>query len=84
MRSQGPTLKGTEVSLSYIQSLLYLVFSINVSIFHITCLNITGRTLYDFIWHIKNMAASHRNKMAGVKLSSILQRKGAVSRINGV
>ena len=32
-----PTLKGTEVSLSYAQSFVYLVSSsINVSIFHIT------------------------------------------------
>ena len=35
-----PTLKGTEVSLSYVQCFLYLVpSSINVSIFHITWLN---------------------------------------------
>ena len=35
-----PTLKGTEVSLSYVQCLLYLVSSsINVSIFHITWLD---------------------------------------------
>ena len=33
--SKGPTLKGTEVSLSYVQCFLYLVSSsINVSIFH--------------------------------------------------
>ena len=35
-----PTLKGTEVSLSYVKCFLYLVsFSINVSIFHITWLD---------------------------------------------
>ena len=35
-----PPLKGTEVSLSYVQCFLYLVFSsINVSIFHITWLD---------------------------------------------
>ena len=35
-----PTLKGTEASLSYVQSFLYLVSSsINISIFHITWLN---------------------------------------------
>ena len=31
-----PTLKGTEVSLFYVQCFLYLVSSVNVSIFHIT------------------------------------------------
>ena len=31
-----PTLQGTEASLSYVQCFLYLVSSINVSIFHIT------------------------------------------------
>ena len=36
---KGPTLKGTEVSLSYVQCFLYLVTSsINISIFHITWL----------------------------------------------
>ena len=40
MRSQGATLKGTEVPLSYVQCFLYIVFSsINVSIFHITQLD---------------------------------------------
>ena len=34
-----PTLKGTQVSLSYVQCFLYLVSSINVSIFHITWLD---------------------------------------------
>ena len=35
-----PTLKGTEVSLSYVQCFLYLVSSlINVSIFHVTWLD---------------------------------------------
>ena len=35
-----PTLNGTEVSWSYVQCFLYLVFSsINVSIFHITWLD---------------------------------------------
>ena len=34
-----PTLKGTEVSLSYVQCFLYLVSSINVSIFHTTWLD---------------------------------------------
>ena len=35
-----PHLKGTKVSLSYVQCFLYLVSSINVSIFHITWLDI--------------------------------------------
>ena len=40
VRTQGTTLKGTEVSLSYAQCFLYLVSSsINVSIFHITWLD---------------------------------------------
>lgn len=30
------------------------------------------------------MAASHGNQMAGVEVSTVLQRKGAFSRINGV
>ena len=34
-----PTLKGTEASLSYLQCFLYLVSSINVSIFHTTRLD---------------------------------------------
>ena len=35
-----PTLKGTKLSLSYVHSFLYLLSSlINVSIFHITCLD---------------------------------------------
>ena len=34
MRSQGAYSEGTEVSLSYVQRFLYLVSSINVSIFH--------------------------------------------------
>ena len=35
-----PTLKGTEVSLSYVQCFLYLVSSsVNVSVFHITWLD---------------------------------------------
>ena len=37
----GPTLKGTETSLSYVQCFLYLVSStVRVSSFHITCLDI--------------------------------------------
>ena len=40
VRSQVPTLKGTEESLSYVQCFLYLVSSsVNVSIFHITWLD---------------------------------------------
>ena len=40
MRSQVPTLKGTEAPLSYVQCFLYLISSsINVSIFHITWLD---------------------------------------------
>ena len=49
-----PTLKGTEVSLFYVQCFLYLTSSsINVSIFHITCLDtfwtdlIYGQVKYD-------------------------------------
>ena len=35
-----PTLKGTEASLSYVQCFLYLVSSsVNISFFHITCLD---------------------------------------------
>ena len=40
MGSKVPTLKGTEVSLSYVQCFLYLVSSaVNVSSFHITWLD---------------------------------------------
>ena len=40
LRPKVPTLKGTEVSLSYIQYFLYLVSSlINVSLFHIAWLD---------------------------------------------
>ena len=37
--SKVPILKGTEVSLSYVQCFLYLESSINVSIFHMTWLD---------------------------------------------
>ena len=48
-----PTLKGTEASLSYIQCFLYLVSSsINVSIFHITCLDTFWTDLDTYI-HVK-------------------------------
>ena len=41
VRSLAPTLKGTEVSLSYVQCFLYLVSSsVNISIFHTTWLDI--------------------------------------------
>ena len=48
--SKAPSLKGTEASLSCVQCFLYLVFSsINVSIFHILCLD----TFWlDLIYHI--------------------------------
>ena len=46
-----PALKGTEVSLSYVQCSLYLVSSINVSIFHIMK-TIYGLILSDRIHHI--------------------------------
>ena len=50
--SMVPTLKGTEVSLSYVQSFLYLVSSsINVSILHITWLD----TLWTGHVHIENI-----------------------------
>ena len=39
-----PTLKGTEVSLSYVQCFSYHVSSINVSTFHITWLDTSGQT----------------------------------------
>ena len=55
-----PTLKGTEVSLSYIQCFLYLVFpSINVSIFHITWLD-TFWTDYIYVfptWYYKTYSS---------------------------
>ena len=44
-----PTLKGTEVSLLYVQCFLYLVSLINISIFHITWPILPGQTLYTCI-----------------------------------
>ena len=41
-----PTLKGTEVSLSYVQGFLYLVSSVNVSVYHITRLRTFWTDLY--------------------------------------
>ena len=61
MRSQVPTLKGTEASLSYVKCFLYLVsFSIDVSIFHSTCWILPGQTYISIyvIWYCLRFQAS--------------------------
>ena len=56
-----PTLKGTEVSLSYVQCFLYLVSSINVSIFHITWLD-TFWTDFPFNKIKRNLSCRKKTK----------------------
>ena len=54
VRTQVPTLRGTEASLSYVQCFLYLVSSINACMFHITWLY-TFQT--DLTWYIEEVLA---------------------------
>ena len=59
-----PTLMGTEVSLSYVQCFLYLVFSsINASIFHITWLG-TFRT--DLVYLVGTHGTKDLMKKPGI------------------
>ena len=64
-----PTLKGTEVSLSYVQCFLYIVSSsVNVSIFHITWLNIFCTDLMYFLFHMYIHISRIMDYMVGILL----------------
>ena len=59
-----PTLKGTEVSLSYVQCFLYLVSmysvsSVNISIFHIMAGYLLDRP---HMWHVENWHSSQNTE----------------------